>query len=77
MRWCLKVYGTTQPHVVRRETRVEKIAVKAATRAVKFEEKLKKLEERVKERTCLLIDLKRRDTTAERERLEFLESRMV
>ena len=47
----------------------------AATRAVNFEEKLRELEGGLRREFVRLIDLKRRDTKAERERLEFLESR--
>ena len=67
--------GTTPAHVVRRESGVEKIVVKVATRAVKFEEKLRGLEGGLRRGCVRLIDLKRRDTRAERETLEFLESR--
>ena len=49
-------------HVVRRETGVEKIAVKAATRAVKFGEKLKGLEGALSRKCVRLIDLERRNT---------------
>ena len=44
LRWCLKVDGTTPTHVIRKETRVEKISIKAAARPVNFEEKLSRLE---------------------------------
>ena len=71
----MEVDGTTPAHVVRKETGVEKMAIKAATRAVKFEEKLRRLEGGARKECVRLIDLKRRDTKAERERLEFLESR--
>ena len=75
LRLCLKVDRTTTEHLVRKETGVEKLAMKMAPRAVKFEEKLRRLELGVRRECVRVIDLKRRGTKAERERLEFLESR--
>ena len=55
---------------------MEKIAIKMETRAVKFKENLRRLEEgRVRIECVRLIDLKRRDKKTERERLTFFESR--
>ena len=49
LKWCLKVDRTTPAHLIRKEAGVGKLAMKMATRAVKFEEKLRKLEEGVEE----------------------------
>ena len=44
---------------------MEKLAVKMATRVVKFEEKLRKLEGGVRRQFVRVIDLKRRDSKVE------------
>ena len=71
----MSVVGMYRMYAIRKETVVEQMAIKAATRAVKFEEKLKMLESGVRKEYVRIIDLTRRDTKAERKRLEFLGSR--
>ena len=68
LRRCLKVDGATPAHVVRREMGVNKIVVKADTRAVKFKKKLREMQGGLRIECVRLIDLKRRDTKTKRGR---------